>query len=131
MNNKDTVFSRLGRLLLILALLGATGAHWAALQSVAWATMLADNARSADFGEALVKTFDGRHPCKLCKQVAAGRQSEKKSPMQSFGARLEFVNKLAQFSFLGPQSCTLMPEQTFTGSSTSYPPPVPPPRASA
>ena len=52
------------------------GGHWFALQSVAWVTMVLDNSQEASLGEALEKTFDGKHPCPLCKAVAAGQEEE-------------------------------------------------------
>lgn len=129
MNNKHSVIFRFGHLLLILALLGATGAHWAALQSVAWATMLADNARTTDLGEALVKTFDGKHPCQLCKQIAQGRKSEKKSDAQTDFKRLEFFQKSFAF-FISPPGRFVRPSSCDSWAShAAEAPPVPPPRS--
>ena len=73
------VIGRIGKLVVIAALVATTGAHWTVLQTVAWTTMLADNLHSSSLPEALVKTFDGKHPCRLCKTIAAGKKSEKKS----------------------------------------------------
>src|SRR5258708_36952071 len=92
-DNKKVVFNRLGHVLLIVALLCATGSHWVMLQSVAWATMLAENARTDSFQTALAKTFDGRHPCALCRQIAQGRQPEKKSDPQLDIKKLESFNQ--------------------------------------
>jgi hypothetical protein len=52
------------------------GGHWAMLQSVAWAQMVGDFLSRDPLGTALVKTFDGRHPCVLCLKIRAGRQQE-------------------------------------------------------
>jgi hypothetical protein len=51
-------------------LVAGTGAHWGALQSVAWTRMLAENLRTVLFADAVVRTFDGQHPCSLCKVIA-------------------------------------------------------------
>jgi len=73
------VFIRIGKIFLVLALVAMLGAHWALLQTVAWTTMLADNLRSGSLHDAVTRTFDGQHPCCLCKAIAAGKQSEKKA----------------------------------------------------
>lgn len=48
-----------------------------ALQGVAWVTMLVDNSRNGSLVEAVGKTFDGQHPCSLCKAVASGQTEER------------------------------------------------------
>jgi len=63
----------------VAALVLITGAHWAALQTVAWTTMLANNLRTQSVSEAVSHTFDGEHPCPLCRAIAAAKKSEKKS----------------------------------------------------
>ena len=53
------------------------GLHWALFQAVAWTGMLIAYSSDASFEEAVVKTFDGRHPCSLCKVIRKGRAEEK------------------------------------------------------
>jgi len=53
------------------------GGHWLALQGVAWVTMLVDNSRESSLVDAVSKTFDGQHPCPLCKAVATGQNEER------------------------------------------------------
>jgi hypothetical protein len=67
----------LGSLLAALALFVVAGGHWIVLQSVAWAGMLASYSRTAPMTVAVAETFDGAHPCPLCKAVTAGRKSER------------------------------------------------------
>lgn len=64
-------------LLLVLSL----GLHWAVLQTVAWAGMLVAYSQASNVREAISRTFDGKHPCPLCKAIERGRQEEK-SPDQ-------------------------------------------------
>jgi len=125
------VFNRLGHVLLIVALLCASGSHWAMLQSVAWAAMLAENARTDSFQTALVKTFDGRHPCALCKQIAQGRQSEKKSDPQLNLKKLEFFSQPVVFIINSPTHFVLSGERDSTAALRPHAPPVPPPRSLA
>lgn len=70
---------RTGRCLSLAALFFVLGGHWAVMQTVAWGLMLADYAHETTTTEALEKTFDGQHPCAICKKVESGKQSEKKS----------------------------------------------------
>ncbi|MBL9173602.1 MAG: hypothetical protein JNL10_08715 [Verrucomicrobiales bacterium] len=61
----------------VVVLTLSLGLHWALLQSVAWAGMIARYAQEDSLSTALAKTFDGRHACKLCRIVEAGRSAEK------------------------------------------------------
>ena len=49
------------------------GPQWTALQTVAWTTMLANNLRTEFVTKAVSNTFDGEHPCPLCKALAAAK----------------------------------------------------------
>jgi hypothetical protein len=68
------VFARLPKLAVITALAGSIGLHWGFFQSVAWVGMVINYSHDAPLPEALVKTFDGKHPCCLCKEIAKGKQ---------------------------------------------------------
>jgi hypothetical protein len=129
LNDKAGVFARFGHVLLIIALLGATGAHWAVMQSVAWATMLADNSHTASLSQALEKTFDGKHPCALCKQISRAKQSERKSDFQSDLKKLEFLNDRPAFWLRPPGHFDLLPESNILVAGLVQQPPVPPPRS--
>lgn len=72
-------FSRTRHLATVLAIasvLLASGGHWLLLQSVAWGGMLIAHSKTTSLSEAISRTFDGKHPCKLCKVVQAGRERE-------------------------------------------------------
>ncbi|NBU69391.1 MAG: hypothetical protein EBS49_07260 [Verrucomicrobia bacterium] len=64
-----------------LALFLVIGGPWAVLQTVAWTKMMVDYSRGASLTEAVTKTFDGEHPCGLCKKISKVRQGEQKSPL--------------------------------------------------
>ena len=74
---------RLAKLAVALALASSIGLHWAFLQSVAWVGMVVTYSQDAPLKDALVKTFDGKHPCALCKEIDKSKQSEKKSESPS------------------------------------------------
>jgi len=122
------VFARFGHVLLIVALLAATGAHWTVLQSVAWTTMLADNLRRASFSDALQRTFDGKHPCALCKNISAGKKSEKKVEFPFQSKKLEFTHTGTRFVFAAPAHFWLAGASDDSLQSVSHAPPAPPPK---
>ncbi len=74
--------SRAGRWGIVVAVSLSLGAHWAFLQTVAWTGMMVSYSRDASFTEALSKTFDGQHPCCMCKMIQKGRADEKKQEGQ-------------------------------------------------
>ncbi|MGC3956616.1 MAG: hypothetical protein QM813_01165 [Verrucomicrobiota bacterium] len=120
---------KLGHVLLILALLGATGGHWAVLQTIAWADMLATNLQTESVGDALTKTFDGAHPCKMCKQIAAGKKAEKKAEFPLQLKKLEFVDERPVFVFATPRAFRLVPVLFSELDGLNHRPSVPPPRS--
>ena len=122
------MLKRFGHALLIAAILCATGTHWMVLQSVAWATMLANNARNGDLPAAIEKTFDGEHPCALCKVIASGKQSEKKSELQNNFKKLEFLNEPIVIGLNAPARYQLPSDNSVSAHIRVETPPVPPPR---
>lgn len=122
------MFVRLGHIFLISALLAATGGHWAILQCVAWTTMLADNLRTDSLSESWSKTFDGRHPCDLCKQIASSKQTEKKSQSLAPIKKLDFVSLGTPIVFAPPNLFSFLPDYFSSSRERSRTPPTPPPR---
>ena len=61
----------------VALILTLTGGHWLLLQSFAWVRMIVTYARSATISTALAQTFDGQHPCPLCKLIQKAQQSSK------------------------------------------------------
>ena len=129
---RPRLFQSAGLAATLLALFVMLGGHWAVLQSVAWARMLADFSRTESLGAALEKTFDGEHPCPMCLKIREGKaQEQKQAPIVKWEKLPEFVLDLR--GILAP--CP--PEFSFaaTGfvlvrfSDFSSPPPKPPPRA--
>jgi hypothetical protein len=52
-----------------LALLQILGGHWALLQTSAWLGMIVQCSQRAGLKAGLVQTFDGEHPCPVCKAI--------------------------------------------------------------
>lgn len=122
------VFRKLGHVLLILALVGALGGHWAVLQTVAWTNMLATHLRTSSLEVAVTKTFDGNHPCGLCHEIKSGKKSEKKSELPGAAKKLEFVTDRPVFVFSPPADFQLRPAPSTSARQRGHQPPVPPPR---
>ena len=80
---------RLGKVCIVFSLVATLSAHWALLQTVAWTTMLAGNLQSSSFHDAVMKTFDGNHPCPLCKAIAVAKKSEQKNQIGFENQKLE------------------------------------------
>lgn len=55
--------------LLTLALATAVNLHLPAMQVVAWTGMIVDYSRGNSLSEAVAMTFDGDHPCRMCKEI--------------------------------------------------------------
>jgi len=72
---------RLGQAACLAAAFLVAGGHWAVLQSVAWFGMLAEYSGEHGLVAGVSKTFDGQHPCGLCKKVEEGRQQQEESPI--------------------------------------------------
>jgi hypothetical protein len=122
------VLKWVGNLFLIVALLAATGAQWMVLQSVAWAGMIVSYSEKAPLKIALAETFDGKHPCCLCKAIAAAKKSEKKNEFTLALKKLEFPPAPENFVLVAPSQFQLLPMANAFAESISQRPLTPPPR---
>jgi len=102
----------IGCIVMTAALFLSAGGHLALLQGVAWATMIRDYARTGSVTAAVEKTFDGKHPCPLCKKITAQRAAEQKAP-----ATVKAEKKAEAFIALGIASIPLPAVGAF-----AYPP---------
>jgi hypothetical protein len=123
------VFARIGKMFVIVTLVATTGAHWALLQSVAWTTMLADNLRTRSVTEAVSQTFDGDHPCPLCKAITAAKKSEHKSEAASPAQKLEFPPSAEKMVLIVPKNFHSFPPVNYFAESLPQKPLLPPPRS--
>jgi hypothetical protein len=118
-----------GRIVTISALCCAIGLHWIALQSFAWTTMIIDYSKRAPLCQAIAQTFDGAHPCTLCHAVNVGKNSEKKSDLQSPARKLDMICVLLMAPSIRPFICFEYAMRDFCYSEIRRSPPVPPPRS--
>src|ERR1700694_2832187 len=118
----------MSRVIAILALCCAIGLQWVALQSIAWTTMIVDYSKRAPLCQAIEQTFDGAHPCSLCHVVKAGKNSEKKSDLQSPAPKIDMICVARPIRLLPPLAPFEYAASLFPSSDIGYSPPVPPPR---
>jgi hypothetical protein len=121
------VLLRLGKVLVVFALISTLSAHWALLQTVAWTTMLAGNLETRSLHDAVTMTFDGNHPCPLCKAIAAAKKSEQKSQITFDQQKLEFPPVEGSLLLIAPSRVEISCPNTFAASIPQKPP-TPPPR---
>jgi hypothetical protein len=123
-------FHKAGRLLLVVALLVSCGAHWLVLQSIAWTAMLVENSQRTTLVEAVKRTFDGTHPCGLCKQIAGGKQQEKKSDTPLFAGKIELIYEPHAIALHPPRLEQELPSLMQSAPAYFPPPLLQPPRLS-
>lgn len=107
------------------------GMHWALLQSIAWTGMLVRYSQQGySVSAALAQTFDGKHPCKLCRVTESGRKA------QTSSEKIVPIHKQDLFS--QPLEISWNPDFTEvarefpapgTWGSVQFKPPFPPPRS--
>jgi hypothetical protein len=118
----------IARAVTIFALCCAIGLHWVALQSLAWTTMIFDYSKRAPLCQAITQTFDGAHPCSLCHAVNVGKNSEKKSDLQSPTPKIDMICVSRTAFLLRPFVPFQYAARDFYFDQVGRSPPVPPPR---
>ena len=114
----------------ISALVVSLGAPWALLQSVAWVGMLVRYSQETTFRQAVAMTFDGKHPCKLCRLVQQGSSEDvaRHKKLAKHDETIQLGLPPAGFSlFHPPMPRELAAAMTFPGARIEAPP-RPPPR---
>lgn len=108
------------------------------LQIVAWSNMIVEYSSNDGLIEGAKKTFDGAHPCCLCKAIASGKKEESKDQkLPTSNGSTELLAKAFVASedtttlILTSTDLTHIPTAEFlahwTGRGES--PPAPPPRS--
>jgi hypothetical protein len=118
-------------LLSLVLLLSLSGAHWWLLQSLAWSQMLVTYSARSGLIKGVEETFDGDHPCRMCKAIKQARESTASQP-----ASLAPTQKSADVLGLPPEipvretrlAFSLPENRDQDAASFRAPPPVPPPR---
>ncbi len=90
--------------------------------------MLLSYSRSGSVASAVEKTFDGDHPCPLCKAISKGEQNGKKQEFQSSG-KIDMDCMRPVEAFVPPSRDFAWGAFVAAGCGFSPEPGVPPPRA--
>ena len=120
--------TRFARLLVVLALVASIGGHWALLQSVAWTQMLVERTQVASFGEAVKTTFDGAHPCAMCKRINDGKQKEQQPEQALLKVKLDVICERALVAVFPPRIDAEFAQTEMSGERRAERPPLLPPR---
>jgi len=92
--------------------------------------MLAANLSSQEsLTEAVSQTFDGEHPCPLCKAIAAAKKSEKKSDALTLKLKIEYPPVADNLVLVAPKILKTFQVDCWFADSLSMQPAVPPPRS--
>lgn len=119
---------RASRFLLVAVLTLSLGLHWAVLQTLAWTGMVITYTQeTSSLRVALARTFDGAHPCNLCKFVNEGKKTEQKQEVQK-PFKIEMTVAQVSIPLFPPIPRDLSPVSGSALSSRGELPPVPPPR---
>jgi hypothetical protein len=120
---------RCASLLILLAFVFSTGGHWYALQAVAWARMVKEYSQKVSVPEAVAMTFSGRHPCTMCKAIAAKKQEQKEQQLKLVELKKD-IQPLVFFVVPEPAHVPVVWEHPdFYAEARSVCPPSPPPPA--
>jgi hypothetical protein len=120
---------RISRAIVVFALCFSIGAHWFLLQSVAWGKMIVQYSQTASLAEAIAQTFDGDHPCGLCKDLTAARHSGKKSDAPPTAIKPDLICATRTIVLL-PRSVDFpFARWEVNASALAHSPPTPPPRS--
>ncbi len=91
--------------------------------------MAVDYSEGTSLTVGLSKTFDGKHPCKLCKAVAEGRQSEKKQESKLELKKLDLLSVMTSRPVFAPAPCNEFAPMDALVIHRLEPPLTPPPRS--
>jgi len=123
---------KIASLFVSLTLFIIIGGPWTVLQTIAWAKMVIEYSRDTSVGEALSKTFDGNHPCGMCKKISKVRSEERKSPALVFQIKKDgpFIS-LKSVGLTPPMETKTILFSVFSVAyqSVRFEPPIPVPRA--
>jgi hypothetical protein len=121
------MFARIGRCVIALTLCSSIGGHWFCLQSVAWTRMIVTYSQHCSFGTAIARTFDGDHPCDLCKHISKVRETEKKHDTQRSVDKTDLICTTRGIVLLPPFApfgyLDLVSSIRLGFNETPYPPP--------
>ena len=91
--------------------------------------MVVAYSQQCSIGKAIERTFDGEHPCNLCKHISKGRAAEKKHENQTPVAKADLICTIRGIVLLPPVVNFDYPELISSVPSGFEQTPHAPPRA--
>ena len=128
------LLTRYLRLVAVLLACLSVGLHWSAVQVVGWVGMAVKFSRTRPVADALEMTFDGKHPCDLCKLVQNHGPLSNQAPQSPPESKSELKLLVASIwenplvSLNAPAEIVAFPDEPGLASMARERPPVPPPR---
>ena len=119
---------RVARIAVTLGLCCTIGGHWFVLQSVAWGAMIVKYSQRTSLTEAVAKTFDGDHPCGICKGIRKAQDSEKKRDLQPASVKPDLICATRTIVLVPRSSDFRFAAFSVEFSMLAHSPPTPPPR---
>jgi hypothetical protein len=119
----------LGRSLALAAVFTICGGHWIVLQGIAWGEMLVTALQGKTLVTAISQTFDGNHPCSICKSIQHDTAKQKRPEVQSSVAKLIFILDRPQDWFPPVAIGARLPIKQLVGFVRNEAPSVPPPQS--
>ena len=121
------MLKRIALLSLTAAVFLLSQGHFLVWQGFAWARMLQDFTQRETLSQAVVKTFDGRHPCSICRQIERTRQDRPAEvPVQLL--KLDSIASTPAMGFFAPGRADWPPATQRFSRTEPAAPDSPPPR---
>lgn len=116
--------------LLLVVFATTANLHLPALQVAAWVGMLVNYSRDATLTEAVEMTFDGEHPCPMCKAIEAEQTKTDPDAIQGETTTRLILFIESPFAWRATSSPIATLRLTSTpGRPASHQPDTPPPRS--
>ncbi len=90
--------------------------------------MLVERTQAASFGEAVKTTFDGAHPCAMCKRINDGKQKEQQPEHALLKVKLDVICERAVVAVFPPRIDAEFAQAEMSGERRAERPPLLPPR---
>ena len=113
-----------------LAFLQILGGHWVLLKTSAWVGMIVQYSQRSGLKAGITQTFDGEHPCSVCKAIQAGKKREqKKTPVLQAELKKDYLAPWSHFQLHQGWVEEKYPESSEQHEGVAFEPAVPPPRS--
>ncbi|MEQ1918219.1 MAG: hypothetical protein ABL955_03395 [Elusimicrobiota bacterium] len=115
------------RIFLVSTLLYGAGVQWLVLQGTAWTGMLVARTGASTLREAIVTTFDGSHPCRMCRFVQKQAGTSDQMPRTTGSTLSADLAAVSGIVVSAPGVSSSWPHEEISHRSRVASPPVAPP----